>query len=575
VALGETGDWNGATERIINMIRNGAETDPLGGGLPWGYGADRTLEKHARLFAESNSVDLAMIMPVLLTAYSAATQGAFLAPLYSEDWTPNHVPLVFQFFGIAESGARKSTVIKEGKQPLEAAMTEGVVHRQKLCSQWKAEALKAAEHLGLSVDKFGVLYDKIYGTGICPSTFADSGTQEGVRNKLVFNGGHRVVITGESDILREVGSYSKNGGGSLGLMIRGWDQDVISVDRAAENSHLYIAEGSLPFLIFVQPSSFNEFTKPNAQGYDEFLDKGVFGRAWLWKMPKPVVPEGFVFKPKPKNGELSPLAQARIVTAERLALLVERSDEYRARKAIHWAWEREGGAAAGLEEPERSKRELLTLDGQSGVEAFVRVQNMLLDLRRALEAEDAMDPGISAQFHPLVARFTDHVMRLAALLSLADDPGATAVDTQHIVDVATRLMPWLWSGWVEVMDFRRTAVVEEIVAESSLKNLAGVDLTMGAKVLGALARLEADHGPSAVGGFKGSEVTGKARNLIPPSKRKGVDKVLRKVLETMADDGKLVQRLTTGGQKDAFGKVAPTFRLTPAGQLAAAQHAKK
>lgn len=563
------GSWAAATKRIVTMIKKGI--DPLEGMLGEGYGTDRLLERHSRLFAEANNVDVAMILPVLLTAYSGATQGSFLAPIYSEDWTPNHVPLVFQFLGIAESGARKSTVIREGKQSLERALAKGVIARRQACTLMKQQAIEAAGHAGTAVDSFAALYDKVYDGGICASTLTDGGTQEGIRNKLIGNGGHRVLITGESDVLQEVSKYQK-GAGSLGLFVRTWDQETLSIDRANESAHLYMPEASLPFLIFVQPNAFAEHTAPGPKGYDEFTDKGVFGRAWLWRMPKPEIPAGFQFKPKPEVGEGSALLMTRLLSQERMETLVERSNPYRMAKGIRYAWEVTPGAATALKEPAEVHRELLELDGDAGVAAFVRVQNMLLDLRRALEEADEEDRGLAHQYHPLVARFTDHTMRLAALLSLTDDPGATAVDTAHIEDVATRLMPWLWSGWVSVMGERRAANLDEVIEEQTLKNPKGLDLSKQAALLRVMAQMTSDSGPVGLSeGFPKRDITVKARYKIRGWKKiPGLSGLLGAALEEMANEGTLVQRITGQGAVNSAGIVYDTFKLTAQG-LAAAQ----
>lgn len=568
---GQGDAWSAATARITTMIKQGI--DPLEGLLGEGYGTDRNVERHARLFAEANSVDIAMIMPVLLTAYSGATQGAFLAPVYSEDWTPAHVPLVFQFLGIADSGARKSTVIREAKVRLEAALAKGVIERRSMVLQLRQQAMDAAGHSGGKVDEHAAVYQKVYDGGICASTLTDGGTQEGIRNKLIQNGGHRILITGESDVLQEVSKYQK-GAGSLGLFVRTWDQETLSTDRASESAHLYMPEASLPFLIFVQPNAFSEYTKPSAAGYDEFTDKGVFGRAWLWRMPKPEIPEDFVFTEPPKEGELTELGAARLVALDRMTSLVERSNEYRMTKGIRYAWETTAGATVALKEPPEVHRELLDLDRENGgVEAFVRVQNMLLDLRRALAEADEEDRGLAHQYHPLVARFTDHVMRLAALLTLADDPGALAVDTKHIEDVATRLVPWLWSGWVKVMGERRAANLEDFIEESALKNPKGIDLSKQAALLRVMAQLTKEDGPSGmVGGFSRTVIAQKARYKIRGWKKiSGITGLLGQALEEMANEGTLVQRVKGTGPVDASGKTADTFKLTAQGMAEASK----
>jgi hypothetical protein len=291
-------------------------------------------------------------------------------------------------------------------------------------------------------------------------------------------------------------------------------------------------------------------------------------------MPKPEIPAAFAFKSKPAPGGTSELMAARLLASERMEMLVDRSNEYRATKGVRYAWETTPGAASALKEPPEVKRELLDLDhADGGVEAFVAVQNMLLAFRRALDEADAEDRGVSGQFHPLVARFTDHVMRLAALLTLADDPGALAVDTRHIEDVAVRWMPWLWSGWIAVMGERRRANVEDFLEEGILKNPKGIDLTKTAAVLRAMAKLESEDGPSSVAGLEGSKITEKARGGIKGGKKiAGLGAELRKVLDDLANEGSLVVRFE-GGKVDALGKVTPRYRLTSLGQAEAAKMA--
>ena len=574
----DTAAFEAATARIIKMI-NGGAADHMEGLLVEGYGSSKVIERHARLFAEANDLDVAMIFPVLLAAFSGATQGAFTAPLFTEDWTPNPVPLVFQFFGIAESGARKSTVIKEGKGPLEAAMTRGTMLRRAWCTDLGKKALAAAEaaaaaQVGGNTVVDGPVWDKVFAGGVCPSTLTDSGTPEGIRDKLVTHGGHRVLLTGESDILREVGgAYAKGaGGGTLGLFVRGWDQETISVDRTG-NAHIHMPEASFPFLVFVQPNSFARYTAVTPEGYDEWTDKGVFGRAWLWQMPKPSIPTGFQFKAKAPSDKPTELMMARILTLQQMERLVERSNEYRSAKGIRQAWSATQGADQAIAEkylpvPER---EALELDGADGEAAFVAVQNMLLALRRALAEADATDHGISYQYHPLVSRFTDHVMRLSAMLSLADAPDTLTVDTAHITDVAVRLMPWLWSGWVEVMDLRRNLNAETVIADAMLSNKNFTPVGEDEAVLQALFALSQASGPAAEAGFLGTQVTDRARAILPRQKKQmpGISRVLRASLEKLADEGQMVARqIPVEAKTDAAGRKSAHFKLTAAAYAA-------
>jgi hypothetical protein len=125
MGLGETGDWQGAVNRIVGMINNKADVDPLEGGLPLGYGSGRLLEAFARELESEHQMELGMALPVLLAAFSGATQGGFSVPMVRK--VKPHpvylwVPTVMQFLGLAEAGQQKSTLLGEVAPALKKAL---------------------------------------------------------------------------------------------------------------------------------------------------------------------------------------------------------------------------------------------------------------------------------------------------------------------------------------------------------------------------------------------------------------------------------------------------------------------
>lgn len=575
MGLGETGDWSGAVGRIVKMI-NG-EDDPLEGALPEGYGSQRLLEAFSREFEAENGMELGMAFPTMLAGFSGAAQGAFLAPMVKDVkpalsvlWTS----VVVQFIGVAEAGQQKSTLLKEVMEPLKAALDrgEGAEHRRKLVEAWRKEAQDAFGSTGLKVDGDTAAWEKVYNGGLCPSSITDQGTPEGIRNNIVRHGGHRVILTAEPDVLAEVNQYQNRGaGGSIGLFLRGWNQEDLAVDRASTDA-LYVREPSLPYVIMLQPDSFQKHTGGNGQGDDDFIDRGLFSRSWLWKAER--VPVSDLGEGEPDwalddldlsgldlgAAETGMLWNLRGVLAERMARVALRSNAYRVSKGLEQAWREH--KVLWMPRPKDVLREKLEFDGLDGVKAGWRVQMMRARIRQAVAEANAQTPGVATLLDPMAVRYTDHVMRLAAVLTLADDPDAKTVDTGHVEDVATRLMPWLWSGWLRVMRERLENSAALAVEESVLKNPKGMDLSAGGVILRSMAKLTGEDGPKAMGGFLPTEIFQKARRAMRSSKKPSawITEHLHKELAEVVQEG-LVQEV--GKTETAAGKPTARYRLAP------------
>lgn len=585
MGLGESGDWQGATQRIVGMISGTG--DPLEGHLPEGPGSGRLLEAFARELGAEYGVELGMAFPAALAAFSAAMQGGFQVPMVKKivpgGYEPIWVPTVVQFVGIAEAGQLKSTLLGEISKPLKRALDKtGLDDRRALVNLWRAEAMKKAEAVGIKIDLNPGDWDKVYQGGVCRTSVTAQGTPEGIRNNLVELGGHRAIVTAEPDVLREVSAYTqgKGGSGSLGHFLNGWDQDDMAIDRSgATGGGHFVREPSLPCVILLQPAAFQQYTGVGPNGQDDFVSRGVFSRMLLWEAGKADLEVPFPDLEQwdddavgwdPAKPMVSGLAVLREKFADRMEAVVARSNPYRVSKALERSYG-EAKLAWDMPRPKGVSQEFLNLDGKDGRKAGAMVQNMRHALIVAVRQADAEQHGIGAVLDPFVQRFTSHVMRLAGVLTLADDPGATAVDTAHVVDVATRVMPWLWSGWWRVMRERMEESGRAVVSEGLLKNVKGKDLSGQALMLSVLNEMDMAGGPSAMEGFLPSVLLKKAMSTFTSNARTPVlRQSLKVVLGDLVAEG-LAQEV--GVTTSANGVKSARIRITDAGRVAAKEHA--
>lgn len=575
MALGETGDWQGAVKRIAAIIAG--EEDPLEGALPEGYGSGTLLEQMARQFEQDKGVELGMSLPSLVAAFSGATQGGFEVPLPYVDhetkklnrdsWTP----LICQFMGIAEAGQQKSTLLKEIVDPLKSALDrEAAEHRRGIVEKWRKAAMDDFGAVGVAVDQDTASWEKVYNGGLCTSSLTDQGTPEGIRNNIVRHGGHRVILTAEPDVLMEVSQYANKGsGGSIGLFLRGWGQEDLAVDRAGTDA-LYAREISLPYVILLQPDSFVNHTGAGGKG-DDFVDRGFFSRCWLWQAERVSVAEedddwdfGELDLDEAWSGKAlaSPFSVFREQLQVSMAKVAMRSNEYRVSKGLEQAWRE--SKVLWMPRPKEVHRERLDLEGADGLKAVLRVQKMRKMIMAAVRERDAVERGTAKLIDPLAVRFTDHVMRWAANLTLAGDPESKTVDSAHIEDVATRIMPWLWAGWMRVMRSRLEHKAQEDYEESFLKNPQQHDLRPGKQILKALVRLaDQDAASGMVGGWTASKVFEGPRSAMrKQGKASGaVTVLLNKELDRLVADG-LVEKSGEGAVNNA-GKTFARYRLAP------------
>jgi hypothetical protein len=573
MGLGDTGDWQGAVNRIVGMI-NG-EGDPLAGELPEGYGSGTLLEQFAREMSTEHGVDLGMTLPATLGCYSAAMQGGFVAPILRR-WAPPQylwVATVVQFMGIAEAGQKKSTLLEEVAGPLKTALDGvGAEHRRELCDAWRDQMSKAYGDKGISVTDNYTDWQRLASGGWGMTSWTDQGTPEALRKRLAEYAGHRAILTAEPDALRDISAYAKgNGGGSLRPYLSGWDQEDIAADRVSGDVNP--VQPSLPVVMMVQPESFSRYTTGQADGHDDFVDRGVFSRMLLWRGVNQAVPFQMPdltgFDPdtwNPVAAAPTALEKLRGLLGESMVWAVRRTNPYRVSKGILHAymakppdWE--------MAKPVVAQRIRLELDGLEGHVAAARVQQMRETVIAALDVISAERPGHAAVGSAFAQRFSSHVMRLAAVLSVGSGDPMTVgkLDTGHVEDVATRIMPWLWAGWWRVMSDRLENVGQDLVEANALSNFKGAVLSGEVRILAAFMKLEKKlGGPAALDGFPEGAVIRAAKEFFGRKAQPKVHDSLVAQFRSAVAEG-LVVKIGTG-KANASGKAAARYQLTALGR---------
>lgn len=596
-AVPEDASWAAdVSTRIKTAVVSGGRTElsmkppPGQGGVgaAWGSGAG-VLEAYGRAYAGATGIDLGMVLPTLLAATSFCTQGAWWVPLEKGMAGTDEIPLVFQFFGVAPSGQQKSSLLERRVLPvLDELSFKGTLHRNELCLAWK-EAARAAVVIGAGGSPLVLddkVWDEIYGAGRCAHSIADAGTPEGLRGDLAGNGGHVGIFTTEPDVLREIRAYAKDDG-SLTIFVRGWDQSNILTSRA--RGTVRMAECSVPFAILTQPETFTEYTRPGPDGHDPYLSRGVFSRAWLYEAPylKAGTGSGHGLLDTEKDALTEMVAMSAVLWEEKMRGLVAYSDEYRAGKGVMQAWLGRPECWGEVPAPTspKSLHRKLGLDA-AGQTVYLGVQWIRQDLIQLSDEMDAEGPGMRAKFASWFARFTEHVLRIAALLTLADNPEAEVIDAAVMQDVAVRWMPWLMAAWVRVTTARGVVNAEEAVATEVLANPSQMDLTVESNVLRALLSVfEAQHkqgpkykGPDPEDGLTVSEIAQRVRKYSIAFSRPGAYPNLVSLLGTkmpeMAENGQFV-RLGVPTAPDAVGMVRQRYTLNKAGGERAAAEARK
>jgi hypothetical protein len=139
------------------------------------------------------------------------------------------------------------------------------------------------------------------------------------------------------------------------------------------------------------------------------------------------------------------------------------------------------------------------------------------------------------------------------------------LDTGHVEDVATRIMPWLWAGWWRVMSDRLENVGQDLVEANALSNFKGAVLSGEVRILAAFMKLEKKlGGPAALDGFPEGAVIRAAKEFFGRKAQPKVHDSLVAQFRSAVAEG-LVVKIGTG-KANASGKAAARYQLTALGR---------
>lgn len=557
------GPWRDAFNRIVAMMETG-----IAGGhdhLPEGPSSAHGVEHYARAICEANPrANLGIAYGLASVAICVAAQGGIIAeaPIAGGGWL--RIPAIQHMLGVAPSGWRKSSALKVAQDPLDRAIAAGIRHRGRLVRKAIREAKKQVTLENRGNPDFTIndkQFLEIFNEGLCTQTLVKDPTVEALRNLAVFNGGICAALAGEADIFRNVTAYS-NDSGSLTFFLDLWDQATINTARVGAGS-LVMDDAALQIGVLFQTDVFAEVTSGsggrNGAGADSFLSRGMFGRIWVVEAGETGGFDeiaasygddvehdlGGLDGYSSSAGEMTPLGLAMADYELTLHKLMEETNEYRAHKAWDHAWKVASaklGADLQVPEIEAQPREALRLSRDAQ-----RSYNRLQRLYNALEAALAeMDEDAQVMWGPLVARYVQHTMREALVVTLSS--GSREITSTTIEDCAVRLIPWRWALTTKALGRRTAERVEDILAAASMDNPRGEDRTPEGQVLKVLQIMAKNDPQGRTLGWGRSEIAKRVTSALPRQARKNVSaRVHKALLELSANATETgVRKIVTG-----------------------------
>lgn len=581
------GPWRAAVDQITRIL--GGEIDPRDLILPGGECSTIGIERYAREYvAASGRASLSMIYAIASVGVCTATQGAWALQLPLKGGGVLDVPPAEYACGIAQSGYRKSTALDAARRPLARALEEG--------KQWRIERLAelrrngertyrehADEGDGARLDN--KQFNAVFTAGVCPTTIVKDPTMEGLGQMLANNGGVGAIWSAEADVYRNLTAFNSDGG-TLTPLLDGWSGEGMSTIRVGRGV-IEIPEVALNMIVLMQPEVFADVTGGAAVrggGSDSFVNRGVFGRTWVFRAEaiagyerlaqmyaddadfEAHGPDGMC----DADGTLSPLGSALADYEGVLKDLVRDSNVFRMNRALHRAWTLamiEYGADLQVPEPAIPEKHLIYLLKADDRLAYRRVQRMQLAIEAALN-QPSVDEDVRDVFMPLVARFTQHVMREALVVSLG--AGYRTVSAARILDAATRIIPWRIASTADALLTRAMEVSAGLLRESHLANPSGTDLSTEGIVRTHLARLVAKNPTQRTDGFTRGDVRLAVKGALKkPDGSASISRLVETALETLAgrpDSGVI----RTPDTKDNRGALVRRYTM----ELAAADRFK-
>lgn len=582
--FGLTNEWADAAESMIRVMTDGV--DPRDLHLPIGPQSDLVVEKYVREYcATSSRASMAIMWGIASVGVCTATQGAWVLPCPIAGGGVMEVPVIQHFIGVAPSGWRKSTALDAARKPLARALKQGVSEREAITRRDRNVAEMAARQ-NLETMPVGTTFDgkqfaTVYTAGICPNTLLRDPTVEALRNFIIDNGGVGAVLSAEADVFRNLTTYNSNGGSSsLTFFLDLWQQEDIASARVGQGL-MAMPEVALTQAVLFQSDVFAEVTGGSGirgGGGDSFISRGMFGRSWVVKAEETGGFEaladaysddvdfdfdGMDGMSHPGDlGNLTPLGWALKDYQDNMETLVFESNYYRMRKGIRRAWERlraEHGADLQVPEPEIEPRRVIKMDANARL-AYRRVQRMQLAMEAALN-QDYIEEDVKSVFTPLMARFTQHVMREALVMALGS--GYRVVTGEHITDAATRIIPWRLAHTADALLQRAEEIAQENVARAVVENPQMNSRSPRAMVLQTLAAMAIRKPAEIDDGFPAGDVCQWVRDSITnKAAKRGVGALVLKVLEELAADQTSGVDAVAGGINPINGKAAMKYRIS-------------
>jgi hypothetical protein len=243
---------------------------------------------------------------------------------------------------------------------------------------------------------------------------------------------------------------------------------------------------------------------------------------------------------------LKPVTAAGLVLEDGLEALLMRTEDYRCRMGVFIGWEEALGGGDGREAadvvkaPGEPDKVWLTLTEAARAE-YAMVQNLRTAMIDAVHRLEADGQGAETVLMPMASRWTQHVLRVAAVLALGVDPAATQIADWAVRDAGQRVVPWLLEFWCrEMADYREAALAATIEQEVKF-NPRGADLTPIGQVVEVMVELALEQikvGAEKPMWYRG-KVLGKLKNRVRGAARNAVNKSFADAFDQMVTEGVL------------------------------------
>jgi hypothetical protein len=350
---------------------------------------------------------------------------------------------------------------------------------------------------------------------------------------------------------------------------------------------MVIPRASVPFAILMQPQSFDAFNRDRTDGgagggvggvaADSAIGRGFFGRSWLIRIA------GFTVTEKSfglgtgdeggsgVDGALGPVGGALLALEGVLEQVLMRGEQYRARLGVFIGWQEALGGAPGMTDavgvvpvPGLPARDWLTLTAEAVGEYGV-VQDIRTALSAAVQRLEVEASGSETVLMPMASRWTQHVLRVAAVLTLLADPGAKVIEGWAVRDAGQRIVPWLLEHWCrEMTDYQEAALAATLEQEIKF-NPRGADLTPLGQVVEVMVGIAKDQlaaGIAAEPSWSRGEVLAKLRNKVRGAARTAVYKSFADAFDQMIAEG-VLKKNTAEPKPGKGGRPAVWFTPGP------------